>query len=305
MARARTIKPGFFSNEELAEVPPLGRLLFAGLWTIADRAGRLEDRPKKIKAALLPYDDCDGEALIADLAARGFLRRYVAGDGRYIQIVTFARHQNPHKNEAESVIAPEMEVPISYVGGVVPEEQGASTVQAPEEHSTNRARTQSPRTREGEPSVPADEPPTQASHDDMAPAEPIAQPAPSKPRTARQQASDRLFDRRTALFGAYCRGIGVGEGTFPANQRRDRAFREMGPVVAEVEVTPAVLESLTRYAVAAYRWRDGKKLPSVAEVLAAFPEWDQAGRPPSPPPRETARVKDDHPNAGGRGRWVG
>ena len=35
MARLRTIKPGFFMNEELASVPPLGRLLFEGLWCIA------------------------------------------------------------------------------------------------------------------------------------------------------------------------------------------------------------------------------------------------------------------------------
>ena len=63
MARMRTIKPGFFTNDVLAEVEPLGRILFAGLWTVADRAGRLEERPKKLKAELLPYDDCDVESL--------------------------------------------------------------------------------------------------------------------------------------------------------------------------------------------------------------------------------------------------
>jgi hypothetical protein len=49
MPRTRQIKPGFFKNDELAELPIEARLLFAGLWTIADREGRLEDRPKKIK----------------------------------------------------------------------------------------------------------------------------------------------------------------------------------------------------------------------------------------------------------------
>jgi hypothetical protein len=48
MARSRNIKPGFFTNDELAECHPLGRLLFAGLWTIADKRG-LDDRPKKLK----------------------------------------------------------------------------------------------------------------------------------------------------------------------------------------------------------------------------------------------------------------
>ena len=50
MARARNIKPGFFANENLAECDPLARLLFAGLWCLADREGRLEDRPKRIAA---------------------------------------------------------------------------------------------------------------------------------------------------------------------------------------------------------------------------------------------------------------
>ena len=49
MARARNIKPGFFKNEFLAEMPCEVRLLFIGLWTLADREGRLEDRPKRIK----------------------------------------------------------------------------------------------------------------------------------------------------------------------------------------------------------------------------------------------------------------
>ena len=47
--RARNIKPGFFRDEQLMQVPPLGRILFAGLWCLADREGRLPDRPAQIK----------------------------------------------------------------------------------------------------------------------------------------------------------------------------------------------------------------------------------------------------------------
>lgn len=104
MARARNIKPAFFANDELAEVRPLGRLLFIGLWTMADRAGRLEDRPKRIKAEVLPYDDCDAEELLSELAEREFIVRYAVGGRRYIQVVNFAKHQNPHVREPESEI---------------------------------------------------------------------------------------------------------------------------------------------------------------------------------------------------------
>jgi len=106
MSRMRTIKPSFFTNEELARLSPFARLLFAGLWTLADRDGRLEDRPRRIKAELLPYDDdVDVDALLADLAAAGFIRRYeVAAAGRFIWIVTFLKHQKPHSREIASVI---------------------------------------------------------------------------------------------------------------------------------------------------------------------------------------------------------
>jgi hypothetical protein len=106
MARARNIKPGFFKNEELAECDPLARVLFAGLWTIADREGRMEYRPKRIKAEILPYDDCDVVALLNELCRRGFIIRYEVDQLQYIVIPTFTEHQNPHKNEVESVFPP-------------------------------------------------------------------------------------------------------------------------------------------------------------------------------------------------------
>ena len=66
MARARNIKPSFFTNEDLVELSFETRLLFIGLWTLADRAGRLEDRPKRIKMAVFPADSVDVERSLAD-----------------------------------------------------------------------------------------------------------------------------------------------------------------------------------------------------------------------------------------------
>ena len=99
MARARNIKPGFFTNDTLAECSPLARLLFIGLWTIADCRGRLHDRPKKIKAELLPYDDCDIESLLQELDKHGFILRLALGKYRAILIPAFNKHQNPHHKE--------------------------------------------------------------------------------------------------------------------------------------------------------------------------------------------------------------
>ena len=100
MARARTLKPGFFKNEALAECEPLARILFQGLWAHADRNGRLENRPKRLKAEILPYDDCDIPSFLRQLAERGFILCYEVAGTEFIQVVTFAKHQKPHPHEA-------------------------------------------------------------------------------------------------------------------------------------------------------------------------------------------------------------
>ncbi len=104
--RARNIKPGFFKNEELAAKDPLARILFQGLWCMADREGRLEDRPARIKAEILPYDDCSIDSLLNSLASGDdpFILRYESDGRRFIQVIHFRNHQNPHWRENKSSI---------------------------------------------------------------------------------------------------------------------------------------------------------------------------------------------------------
>lgn len=99
MARARNIKPAFFDNDKLAENDPLGRLLFIGLWTLADCNGNLEWREKRVKKQLLAYDDCCIVSLAINLDKSGFIRFYSDGENIYLNVVNFDKHQNPHKNE--------------------------------------------------------------------------------------------------------------------------------------------------------------------------------------------------------------
>lgn len=112
MPRIRGLKPDFFKDEYLAELPFEARLLFAGLWCYADKKGRLEDRPKYLKAEIFPYDKVDIEKLlnlltnpkISDKPKKSFIRRYIVNDVQYIDIPTFLEHQNPHHTEKESEI---------------------------------------------------------------------------------------------------------------------------------------------------------------------------------------------------------
>ena len=104
--RSRNIKPGFFKNEILGVLDPLARILFSGLWCMADREGRLEDRPLRIKIEVLPYDNCDVDDLLKGLQENGFIQRYEVNGEGYIQIVNFLKHQNPHIREKASEIPP-------------------------------------------------------------------------------------------------------------------------------------------------------------------------------------------------------
>jgi len=113
MARARNIKPSFFKNELLVEMGAFDRLLFIGLWCLADREGRIEDRPKRIKMELFPCDAFDVDSGLQELARNGFVTRYEVGGVRVISIVNFHKHQTPHGTEKDSEL---------------PDETGAMTV---------------------------------------------------------------------------------------------------------------------------------------------------------------------------------
>lgn len=106
VARIRTIKPDFFKHEDLAELPSMVRLLFIGLWTQADRAGRLEDRPKRLKVEIFPYEDYNIEEGLELLATHGFIVRYKTDDKKLplIQISSFTKHQQPNTKEKESTL---------------------------------------------------------------------------------------------------------------------------------------------------------------------------------------------------------
>jgi hypothetical protein len=124
--RSRNIKPGFFKNEDLAECTPLARILYEGLWCMADREGRMEYRPKRIKAEVLPYDECNIDDLLSQLQRRGFILIYQVNGEKYLSIPKFGKHQNCHVREAESTIP-------------APDEHSACTVQAPDEHGSRPA----------------------------------------------------------------------------------------------------------------------------------------------------------------------
>lgn len=100
MARARNIKPSFFTNEILGTLDPIIGMTFVGLWCLADKEGRLEDRPLRIKAELFPYrEGTDINGYLTVMEREGFIDRYEVDGVKYIQVVNFEKHQSPHHTE--------------------------------------------------------------------------------------------------------------------------------------------------------------------------------------------------------------
>lgn len=106
MARIRNIKPGFFKDSDLYDAEkasglPL-RVAYAGLWTVADRAGRFKWKPREIKTDILPYDDVDMGAVMDALVRYGFIFKYKAAGHDYGYVPNFEKHQFINKNELAS-----------------------------------------------------------------------------------------------------------------------------------------------------------------------------------------------------------
>lgn len=116
MARIRYLKPDFFKDEHIKDLPYAARLFYQGLWCIADREGRLEDRPERLKIEIMPYDKIDIEKTLSQLAepkknsTRPFIIRYQIGEEKYIQIVKWLEHQRPHHTEKKSIIPPPTDI---------------------------------------------------------------------------------------------------------------------------------------------------------------------------------------------------
>lgn len=104
MARIRTIKPDFFTSEDIVGISPLARLLYIATWLEADREGRFVWRPKTLKLRYLPGDQCDIEMLADELVSAGLVVTYEINGQTFAEIPTFAKHQVINNRETASTI---------------------------------------------------------------------------------------------------------------------------------------------------------------------------------------------------------
>lgn len=114
MARIRTIKPEFFTSEDIVSLTPLARLLYVALWCEADREGRMVWKPVTFKMRYFPGDSCKIEELCTEITTRRLVVLYGTG---YAHIPSFKAHQHINPRESASQL-PEPELLPSRGRGV-------------------------------------------------------------------------------------------------------------------------------------------------------------------------------------------
>lgn len=101
MARIRTIKPEFFTSEDIVELSAFARLLYIAIWCEADREGRLEWKPRTFKLRYFPADEVNIDALCEEIISRGLVKIYAE---KLAYIPAFLDHQHINPRESASAL---------------------------------------------------------------------------------------------------------------------------------------------------------------------------------------------------------
>jgi hypothetical protein len=102
MARIRSIKPDFWTDEKLVELEPWERLLFIGLWNFADDEGYMPYSPKRIAMQIFPGDPLEVSRGLQNLISIGALTLYRSDIGEVLKVTNWEKHQkvsNPTKSK--------------------------------------------------------------------------------------------------------------------------------------------------------------------------------------------------------------
>ncbi|WP_413535042.1 hypothetical protein [Rahnella inusitata] len=106
MARIRTVKPEFWTDEKVVECSFEARLMFIGMFNFADDKGNLARSPKRIKMQIFPADMIDCEPLIKELTVTGLIAEYSVSGVEYIHIKGFTKHQKINRPSATTIPTP-------------------------------------------------------------------------------------------------------------------------------------------------------------------------------------------------------
>lgn len=101
MARIRTVKPEFWSSEQVMSCRPMARLLFIGIWNFCDDGGNHPLSPRTIKALVFPGDDITTEevsSLLGELEGANLTLSYWAEGKNYLHVCGWKHQKIEKKN---------------------------------------------------------------------------------------------------------------------------------------------------------------------------------------------------------------
>lgn len=107
MARIRTIKPEFWTDEKIVQLPYEARLFFIGLWNFCDDDGYLMNEPNRLRMQILPNDNVDPTMIIDLLCCAGLLDLCETEDAPVLLVRHFKDHQKV-SHSAPSKIKPKV-----------------------------------------------------------------------------------------------------------------------------------------------------------------------------------------------------
>lgn len=149
MARIRTIKPEFWTDEDMAEVSEAACLLAIGLLNYADDEGYFNANPKLIKAAVFPIREPSVTipVMLRELSNHGYLVLFSTSDSKHFGLIqNFAKHQVVNKPRPSKIRCLDL-LPESYgsdTGGLPPGMDQGSGKGNIKPHSNAQARSESP-----------------------------------------------------------------------------------------------------------------------------------------------------------------
>lgn len=122
MARLRTVKPEFWTSEQVMECSPITRLLFIGLWNFCDDGGNHPASSVTLRAEVFPGDKHpvstdDVQKCITELLEHALIVEYEANNKRYWH-VTGWHHQKIDK--------PTFKYPKPQNQGAIAEDSGSN-----------------------------------------------------------------------------------------------------------------------------------------------------------------------------------
>jgi len=99
MARIRTVKPEFWTSEQVAECSTITRLLFIGMWNFCDDGGNHPASLKSLKMQIFPSDDIqvsEIDSMVKELINHGLIVQYTVNNKDYWHVLGW-HHQKIDK----------------------------------------------------------------------------------------------------------------------------------------------------------------------------------------------------------------